>query len=381
MKVTIIGASTSGLFAAYLLAREGVEVEVFERRHVVSTPSRTLIVTNRINDAIGFIPEEAVVNRVRYLEICSRSRSARLELKEPDLVMERERLVNLLLRLASGSGAKINLGHQFEGFIQSGSKIVVRLKDLGTGVNRPVSTDILIGADGAMSRVSRAAWRDGHSLTSLLQVRVAMPESIAPDTCQVWFDSNQTKYFYWLIPESRELATVGLIANDDLQARMSLETFLKERKLEPLEFQAATVPLHRFRYISDGQVDRNVFLVGDAAAQVKTTTVGGVVTGLRGARALANALLNGRNYRKELRGLKRELDLHLLVREVLNRFRDENYDELIGMLKGRLKGVLEEWSRDELRNGFFKLILAEPRLISLCAKAFLRSIIWDPYRS
>ncbi|MFN0111814.1 MAG: NAD(P)-binding protein, partial [Blastocatellia bacterium] len=31
MKVVITGASTSGLFAAYLLAKAGVEVEVFER--------------------------------------------------------------------------------------------------------------------------------------------------------------------------------------------------------------------------------------------------------------------------------------------------------------------------------------------------------------
>jgi len=144
-----------------------------------------------------------------------------------------------------------------------------------------------------------------------------------------------------------------------------------------LEFQEAVVPLHRFGYISGGQIDRNVFLVGDAAAQVKVTTVGGVVTGLYGARALANALLNGGNYRKELRGLKLELDLHFLIRSVLNRFRDENYDELITILKGRLKGVLEEWTRDELRTGFLKLILTEPRLISVGAKAFLRSIIWD----
>ncbi len=35
MKVVIIGASTSGLFGAYLLARGGVEVEVYERMNAL----------------------------------------------------------------------------------------------------------------------------------------------------------------------------------------------------------------------------------------------------------------------------------------------------------------------------------------------------------
>jgi len=119
----------------------------------------------------------------------------------------------------------------------------------------------------------------------------------------------------------------------------------------------------------------NVFTVGDAAAQVKATTVGGVVTGLHGAKALAHAILNGRNYHKELRGLKLELRLHLLIRHVLNRFKEEDYDELIAMLDGGLKGILEERTRDELTHSFLRLIWTEPRLITLGTKALLKSIL------
>jgi flavin-dependent dehydrogenase len=115
--------------------------------------------------------------------------------------------------------------------------------------------------------------------------------------------------------------------------------------------------------------------VGDAAAQVKATTVGGVVTGLHGAKALAHAILNGRNYHKELRGLKLELRLHLLIRHVLNRFKEEDYDELIAMLDGGLKGILEERTRDELTHSFLRLIWTEPRLITLGTKALLKSIL------
>ena len=40
-------------------------------------------------------------------------------------------------------------------------------------------------------------------------------------------------------------------------------------------------------------VPGRVYLVGDAAAQVKVSTVGGVVTGFRGALAVSESILNG----------------------------------------------------------------------------------------
>ena len=69
MKVSVIGASVSGLFTAYLLAKKGVEVEVYERGNVLGWPPRTLIVTNKINEILDFVPEEAIINRVRYIEL------------------------------------------------------------------------------------------------------------------------------------------------------------------------------------------------------------------------------------------------------------------------------------------------------------------------
>jgi flavin-dependent dehydrogenase len=196
-------------------------------------------------------------------------------------------------------------------------------------------------------------------------------------TCQVWFDPVRTKYFYWLIPEGGQRASVGLIADGPEEAEACLKTFLQERSLEPLEFQWAPVPIHRFEHpFSFQKSNQNVFIIGDAAAQVKGTTVGGLVTGLHGAKALANSLLNGGNLRKESRNLRLELNLHLLVRHILNRFNDENYDELIGMLDEGLKEILKNRTRDELRHSFLRLIWTEPRLITLGAKTLLRSIFY-----
>jgi flavin-dependent dehydrogenase len=375
MKVIVIGGSTSGLFAAYLLAKGGVEVEVYERMNALGSPSRTLIVTGKMNEILGFVPEEAITNQVGYLELFSKARSARVALGCPDLVIERGKLIGLLARMAVASGAKIVLQHQFQAYAQSGKKVLVRFQDLGSSKEKQVSADILVGADGTTSDVSLAASRNGHRRTALLQARVRMPDVLREDTCKVWFVADQTKYFYWLIPESKQVAAVGLIAEEADEAKASLTAFLQAHRLEPLEFQSASVPLYRFEYSgNDRGLHRNVFLVGDAAAQVKTTTVGGLVTGLHGAKGLAQVILNGKNYRKELSKLKLELNLHLLVRHILNRFNNDHYDELIEMLKGGLKEVIEEWTRDDLSRSFLRLIRKEPRLITLGTKAILRSL-------
>jgi flavin-dependent dehydrogenase len=376
MKVIIIGASISGLYTAYLLAKQGVDVEVYDRMDALGWPSRTLIVTGKINEVLDSVPEEMILNQVKHLELFSKSRSARLELSCPDLIVERSRFVEWVARMAEEAGARMILRYRFEGFAQFGRKVVVTLRNLETNEAKQISTDVLVGADGVQSAVSQAASRNGHRVAALVQARVSLPESQEGDTYRVWFDTNRTNYFYWLIPESDRVAAVGLIAEDVRQAKAGLIEFLREKQLEAIEFQSAIVPMHRFGS-TDGAVDsnRNVFVVGDAAAQVKVTTVGGVVPGLYGARALAQAILNGRNYRKELGGLKMELNLHLLVRHVLNRFSDQDYDELIKMLDGGLKEILEEWTRDELTQSFLRMIWAEPRLITLGAKVFLRSIL------
>ena len=376
MKVIIIGASISGLYTATLLAKQGVDVEVYDRMDALGAPSRTLIVTGKINEVLDSVPEEMVLNKVKYLELFSKSRSAKLELRRPDLIVERRRFVESFARRAEEAGVKMILGHQFEGFAQFGKKVAVTLRNLETNEAKQLSADILVGADGVQSAVSHAASRNGHRVAALVQARVPLPESGEGGTYRVWFDAHRTNYFYWLIPESDRVATVGLIAEDVPQAKARLMEFLREKQLEAIEFQSAIVPMHQFGS-ANGPVDpnRNVFVVGDAAAQVKVTTVGGVVPGLYGARALAQAILNGRNYRKELGGLKMELHLHLLVRHVLNRFSDQDYDELIGMLDGGLKAILEEWTRDELAQSFLRMIWAEPRLIALGAKVFLRSLL------
>jgi len=372
--VVIIGASTSGLFAAYLLAKEGLAVHLYEQGETLGPPARTLIVTSQISQVLGFVPTAAIVNRIQHIELLSRKASARVSLQQPDLVLEREKLIHLLAAQARQTGAEIKLGYSFLGLQRDGDGLVLRLHNRQSDQVEHVKTRFLIGADGVRSDVARAAQMAGRGSVAILQARVALPPGAAAETVQVWLAPQDTRFFYWLIPESKQSAAVGLIADDREEASERLQCFLQEHRLEPSEYQAAQVARRQFGFRSWRRIGgADVLLIGDAAGQVKMTTVGGVVTGLRGARAAARAIVQGTAYGKELRALHRELNLHWLMRSVLHHLADADYDRLLDLLNSRAQGILETYSRDEMAQALWGLLLAQPRWLLLGARSFLRS--------
>ena len=99
--------------------------------------------------------------------------------------------------------------------------------------------------------------------------------------------------------------------------------------------------------------------------------MGGLVTGLWGAKAVAAAILGQGDYWTELRPLRRELDLHRLVRSVLNRFSGTDYDRLLELLDGRITQLLGLHTRDELARTFWRFLIAQPRLLGFAARLLL----------
>jgi len=370
--VVIVGASTAGLFAAYLLAKERIPVQLYEERESLGQPPRTLIVTSKLSEVLGFVPHEAVSNKVNRLELISAHRHSCVALQEPDLVIERRRLIELLARKAAEEGAKIYPCFRFLGFEDEGNKLLLSLENVAQGRQHAITTNLLIGADGVLSNVARAASRDSRETVTIVQAKVVLPNQTSADSVKVWFDRERTEFFYWLIPESEVRAVIGLISGNGKGARENLEGFLSSQGCETLEFQAARVPLHDPLLKSSRAISNSrILLIGDAGGQVKATTVGGVVAGLRGARAVVRAVAGQAPYRKTVRRLKAELHLHSMMRAVLNRFGDQDYDRLLELLNTRTRDLLAAHSRDEFKSAFFRLILIQPRLLLLVANSFL----------
>ena len=362
--VDIIGGSAAGLFAAYLLAREGKQVRLFDANDVLNAESRTLITTRRLTETLGFFPHEAVINTIDRIDLFSPRRAVSIPMEEPDLVVERSAVVRLLARQAVDAGVELRGGCRLVDLKPGDKSLTVTIRDSHRGRTEQFTTTTLIGADGMSSRVAKVATGNAHGTMPLLQAIVELPKGERSCTTRVWFEPQDTPYFYWLIPQSTSHAAVGFIAEEGKSAHAKLERFLGRIGLKAVEMQSARIPSYA-HFVRDrrriGGCD--VYLVGDAAAQVKVTTVGGLVTGLRGAKVAANAILRRGNYFQESAALRQELSLHLLIRRLLNRFGGADYDRLLDLLNDKTIRLLGFYHRDQAASVICRILLAQPRFL------------------
>jgi flavin-dependent dehydrogenase len=369
--VAIIGGSAAGFYTASLLARVGHSVEVHERAERLDPTPRTLIVTSHLRTLLGEVASQAVVNEIHKFELFTDGRVAHVPLKSPDLIIERSKLIRALAEEARGHGAKIKFGSRFVSLESNGTKLRVGVERTGTSTAEETHAHVVVGADGALSRVAEAAGWPRQPTVPLVQAVVRMPEGMSVDTVRVWFIPDDTPYFYWLIPESPGRAVLGLIGEDGQETRRCLERFMEKRGFAPISFQGARIPVYEqwtevHRRVGAGQV----FLVGDAAGQVKVSTVGGIVTGFRGALGVAEAIQNDGKSR-ELRALRRELDLHLLIRRTIHRFKQADYSHLVDLMNASTRRSLSQYTRDEAGRVLWHITLSQPRLLLLGLRGLL----------
>lgn len=368
-EVIVVGASAAGLFTAANVARGGRAVRVLESKPQLEPASRTLIVTDHFRTQMAAVAQGSVINEIRRFELFTDGRSAQIALKKPDLIIERSRLITALAREAEHAGTSFSFDTRF--LAVGPNERGLRL-EIETGGNREeLHADSVVGADGAASRVARAAGWPPVETVPLVQSIVRLPKDCPPDTTRVWFIPDDTPYFYWLIPESADRAAVGVIGEYGRDTKRCFENFLEKKKLEPLEWQGARIPVYRGwvpvrRQIGNGEV----FLVGDAAAQVKVSTVGGIVTGFRGALGVAQALLK-KGAGKELAALRRELGTHWMIRRALHHFQQKDYSQLVDLLHVSARESLGECHRDESTRLLWNLIRRQPRLLLLGVRGLL----------
>ena len=368
-EILVVGGSAAGLYTAATVARGGRAVRVLESRPDLAPASRSLIVTDQFRQQLGAVASESILNEIRRFELFTDGRSAQVALAQPDLIIERSRLIPALARQAQQAGATLSFDSRFLGLSPNGRGLRVAV-DLA-GKREELHAESVVGADGAASRVARAAGWPPIETVPLVQAIVRLPKDQRPDTTRVWFVPDDTPYFYWLIPESQDRGALGIIGEDGRDTKRCLERFLEKKHLEPVEWQGARIPVYRGwvpvrRRVGNGEV----YLVGDAAAQVKVSTVGGIVTGLRGALGVAQAILR-KGGRKELAALRRELGTHWLIRRALHHFQQNDYSRLVDLLNASARRSLGEINRDESTRLLWNVVRRQPRLVLLGLRGLL----------
>jgi digeranylgeranylglycerophospholipid reductase len=367
-EVVVVGSSAAGLYTALHVSKGGRPVRVLESKATLEPAPRTLIVTDHFKNQIGTSARNSIVNEIRRFELFTDGRSAQVSLKRPDLIIERSRLIRLLAEEAQGAGARIAYDTRFQSLAPNGNGLRVFV-DQG-GVPQELHADSLVGADGATSRVAKSAGWPPVETVPLMQAVVKLPKDYPADTTRVWFVPDDTPYFYWLIPESAERGALGVIGEHGKNTKICFDRFLAKKGFEPLEWQGARIPVYKQwvpvkRTVGNG----SVYLVGDAAAQVKVSTVGGIVTGFRGARGVADAIL--RKGEGELRALRMELSTHWLIRRALHYFQQEDYSQLVDMMNASTREKLGEINRDESTRLLWNVVRRQPKLALLGLRGLL----------
>src|SRR5450755_3512275 len=367
-EIVVVGGSAAGLYTASALARGGRSVRVLESKSGFDPDPRTLIVTDQFRNQLGASAGASVLNEIRRFELFTDGRSAQIALSKPDLIIERAKLIPARAQEAQAAGAKVSFQSRFINVSPNSRGLHLEVESAGR--REELHAASVIGADGATSRVARTAGWPPIETVPLVQAIVRLPKDCPPDTTRVWFVPDDTPYFYWLIPESPERAALGIIGEGHDTAKR-LARFLEKKQMEPLEWQGAQIPVYRRwipvkRRVGNG----DVYLVGDAAAQVKVTTVGGIVTGFRGALGVAQSILsNGRT--RELTTLRRELDTHWLIRRTMHHFQQKDYSHLVDLLNLSTRDTLSEITRDESARLLWNVLRRQPRLALLGLRGLL----------
>jgi geranylgeranyl reductase family protein len=300
LDVAVVGAGPAGTRTARFLAEAGLSVVVLEEHPEVGVPVQCAgLMSDRVFQELG--EEPAVLNSVSGARIHAPSgHSISFDAGAPRAkVVDRTAFDQVLAARATDAGATLQLGNRVLEARTSHAGCSLRVRDTmspGSGMEELVCRAI-VGADGPSSlvRSSLGLPRPRHKLIGY-QVAFSSPRPVPTDHVDLFAGRDVAPgFFAWVIPRDDHSGLLGLASEPGgMPPKARLEAFMVRptiRELlpgiEPTAAHAGAIPLGPIpRPVSDRAV-----LVGDAAAQAKATSGGGVYPGLVAARHASEALL------------------------------------------------------------------------------------------
>ena len=240
--VIVVGGSTAGLFSAEILAKAGKKVILFEQADSPTSALRTYIITPSLYQALPNFEQDLILHQSRTFYLQTGNRQSVLEFTSPDLVIDRKELISSLMKRAIKAGVELHYGSEFKAIsMENGNPQIEILSENGL---KSFQADNLIAADGIKNSVGKAVGLSDPQVVSLRQAAVSLPEDWDPDVTRIWFEVEDTSYFYWFIPDSDKSGVLGLIADSGIDIKRLLDHFLAKQGISALGFQSGTAALH-----------------------------------------------------------------------------------------------------------------------------------------
>ncbi|MBI3034862.1 NAD(P)/FAD-dependent oxidoreductase [Candidatus Woesearchaeota archaeon] len=364
--IAIVGAGPAGSYLAYLLARQGKDVTILEEHDRIGSPVQcTGIVTHSIEKFFK-LKNEVIAKRLDKVVVVGKS--SKISVNVDEIVMWRDKFDMFVAEMAQDAGAKILLNHRFIGF---DGKQSIKVKDRKNSKLKEIKADIIVGADGPYSAVANAAGMGSNSKNYIgMQAKIRL--KMDTTAFETYFGIDFPNFFGWVVPESEDTVRLGIGCFEN--TKEYFYKFLKMRtgKKDILCWESGLIPLYNpKKTIQKG----NVYLIGDAATHVKATTGGGIIPSLKAAHTLCDCIASNKNYNREFkRQSGKELLLHLRLRNILNKFSDNDYGKLLSLMsQEKVKKILKKYDRDTPIPLLANLLLKEPRFLLLPTTTILKN--------
>ena len=297
----IIGAGPVGCFIAKKLAKEKYNITVFEKNKEIGLPmSCAGLVSSRVFENFGISKKGLIQNKIKGAHIHSPSGN-KLSIggdRTYALVIDRTHFDQKIAEDAKKNGANFFLDKKATKFSRKKQGI-----ELETSENKKYFTKLLIGADGPFSTVRRTFEMQEPKEFLYSAGAELSGTNLDPNFVHIFVGNKVAPgFFAWIIPTNNEgsFARAGLCVDKKSQQSAKYyfkklfnnkksSNFLKHAKIE--KRLGGAIPLG----IIKKNVLDNVMLVGDAAAQVKPTSGGGVFPGLSCADFCSNVAIDAIN--------------------------------------------------------------------------------------
>ena len=306
LRVAVVGAGPAGSSAAETLVKAGIETYLFERKLDNAKPCGGAIPLCMVDEFD--LPPEIIDRRVRKMKMISPSNvevniGETLSDEEYIGMCRREVLDGFLRDRAEKLGAKLINGTMHKLEIPSNDKdpYVLHYADHAKeglqGEAKTLKVDMVIGADGANSRVARAIDAGDYNYAIAFQERIRLPQdkmAYYEELAEMYVGDDVSPDFYaWVFPKYDHVA-VGTGTMRPNQARIKeLQRGIRARAAKRLEggeiikVEAHPIPEHP----RPRRVVGRVALVGDAAGTVTKSSGEGIYFAAKSARMCAETIV------------------------------------------------------------------------------------------
>ena len=372
LRVAVVGSGPAGSSAAETLVKAGIETYLFERNLNYVKPCGGAIPLCMVGEFD--LPPEIIDRKVRKMKMISPSNievDLNLENKEEYIGMCRREILDGFMRdRAVKLGANLINGtvHQLDTPKSTKAPYTIHYADHSNGQalgeKKTLQVDVVIGADGANSRIAKFIDAGNYNYAIAFQERIRLPKdkmSRYEDLAEMYVGKDVSPDFYaWIFPKYDHVAVgTGTMKNNqsmikELQAGIRSRAFSRLEGGEVIKVEAHPIPEHP----RPRRVVNRVALVGDAAGTVTKSSGEGIYFAAKSARMCAETIVETSNAGK---AIPTESDLKLYLQRW-----DRQYGATYLVL-------------DILQRIFYRSDASREAFVEMCADKNVQRMTFDSY--